>query len=530
MRITGGKKAESNMLFIALLVAAAVAISYFLGSAITAYVVKELSYSDDINLAVAASSEYEWSLQNKGRLKSLRIDGIATSFGNVKVYLENDGARYLVLDSSQINASQVQKIIETGVKQPEGNETEVKSPEENAEDKIGIRLKYNENSEYDTDNDGAESIYGVVDLSVQETSFSQEVNKSNLCTRWEAVSLEDLSSVQSCHGNEDCCGFVNLEAKREGWAEPYYATFGNDNIGHRNTISAQVIYTEFNTTGDEKYANTASSRWAGLNASFDEYYLQFPDACMETCRLNLENKSSYRLVFEIEGNATLTIKRINYEIDVNIVNNPPENTQALPNLSIEEGKSARIDLGDYFNDDDQLAYDYYISEGIDITFDGNDAVISAKEGFAGVAQTFITANDSEYFAVSNLFTINVTEKPEKTAVKPSNIFAVVDKEGKTVAWIDEGGNAYFTGAINDNAVIIPSPNSFVIQDSLHQNIALIDSDGDIYLKGSVEEDSLLEYSGRRFEVRSGANAAVAFIDESGNLRLKGRTHEKYILE
>src|SRR3989338_332697 len=180
MIITGGKKAESRMLLIALLVAAAVAISYFLGSAITAYVVKELSYSDDTNLAVAASSGYEWSPKNPGRLKSLRIDGTATSFGNVKVYLENDGARYLVLDSSQINVSQVQKIIETGVKQPEGNETEGNFPEEAMGDKIGIRLKYNENSEYDTDNDGAESIYGVVDLSVQETSFSQEVNKSNL--------------------------------------------------------------------------------------------------------------------------------------------------------------------------------------------------------------------------------------------------------------------------------------------------------------------------------------------------------------
>src|SRR3989338_4135270 len=85
-------------------VIALIAGAYFLGPGITSFVVKQFGYTEDLNLMVSSSGEYIWDIKNPGILKNARIDGSITTQGNAKVYLEgNNGAKYLILDSSEIN-------------------------------------------------------------------------------------------------------------------------------------------------------------------------------------------------------------------------------------------------------------------------------------------------------------------------------------------------------------------------------------------------------------------------------------------
>ncbi len=484
---------------------------YYLGPAITSFVIKEFEYADSLNLLVTSSGEYTWNMQNPGSLRNARIDGSITNSGNARVYLEGNGNRYLILDTRSINESKEPPSIYFSTAGEEANTTG---------NSIDLRLDYNENSEYDRNNDGKESIYGIIDLSPARTKFNFDADDGNLCTRWEIINQNELTSTQVCYGSSNCCAYVSLAPKRSNWSEPYYASFGSDNAGYKNIISAQVIHTEFNATGDGLHSNTISGGWKSLNASFYEYYKEFLNSCEETCSLSGLNKTSYRLVFEIDDNATLQIDRIYYDVDADIAeNNPPLLVKSLPNITIESGKTAEINLTYYFADGDneELEYFYYRSDGIKIEFDKNTAILKAESGFYGLVPTFITANDTKDTAISNLFNINITEAPEQ----PKK-FAVANPEGEIIFEIDEFGNAHIAGEIFENLEeITPTKNSFVIQDAEGLNVAYINSSGSVFLRGNIREFSPLESGDLKLEIRNEDDELVAFFDETGNLEIKG---------
>ena len=87
-----------------LIAAAILGISlYFLGPSITGFVIKEFSYSKDVNLVVTSNGNYTLELDDIGELKSLKLDGRVTIYGKAKVYIEHDGLRHLVFDSTRLN-------------------------------------------------------------------------------------------------------------------------------------------------------------------------------------------------------------------------------------------------------------------------------------------------------------------------------------------------------------------------------------------------------------------------------------------
>lgn len=510
MRLNADIKKREFLVIVSVI--ALIAGAYFLGPGITSFVVKQFGYTEELNIIVSSSGDYIWDIKHSGILKNAGIDGSITNQGNARVYLEgNDGVKYLILNSSDINESETPAA---DLSSPSEEEAGFNTTER----AINLKLEYNENSEYDKNNDGRESIYGIIDLKAKP-SFNWEFNEENLCARWEVVNQNDIIATQLCHGSPNCCAYVNLAPKRSNWSEPYFASFGSDNAGNNNIISAQIIYTEFNSTGDELYSNTVSSAWKSLNASFDSYYREFSNVCKETCLLEGLNKTSYRLIFEIEGNATLKLGKIHYDIDVEIINNPPSLVKNISNITLDYGSSAEISLKEHFADseNDALEYSYYENEGMQIEFKGDTAVINPISGFEGIVLTFIRANDSENQAISNLFSINIT-KPKSLLKK----FIVKNKDEKIVFWIDESGNANLTGIISENSGNLePDENSFVIRDGDGNDVAYIDSQGSVFLKGEMEEYSALAYEGYRFEIRNEEDELIAFFDEGGNLRLKG---------
>ena len=81
---------------------------YFLGPSITGFVIKEASYEDNVNLVVTSNGNYTLELDGIGELKSLKLDGMATSYGKSKVYVESNGIRYLVFDSARLGEGKKQ--------------------------------------------------------------------------------------------------------------------------------------------------------------------------------------------------------------------------------------------------------------------------------------------------------------------------------------------------------------------------------------------------------------------------------------
>ncbi len=60
---------------------------------------------------------------------------------------------------------------------------------------ITIDLEYKSGTEFDSDDDGVEPVTGIIDLTVENSLFSWDVDESNLCTRWESYSVDDGDSI-----------------------------------------------------------------------------------------------------------------------------------------------------------------------------------------------------------------------------------------------------------------------------------------------------------------------------------------------
>jgi len=148
------------------------------------------------------------------------------------------------------------------------NSTNLNSEENNS--LILLKLEYNNNSSYDTDNDGVETLEGIIDFTVKNTIFNFDVNKSNLCTRWETYSVENGSVVKVCYGSERCCNFIELEPSTPNWNEVFYSYYGKYGATANNKISAQVVYVDYSLDEKNPYSEIYYSKLTILNAEFKE--------------------------------------------------------------------------------------------------------------------------------------------------------------------------------------------------------------------------------------------------------------------
>ncbi|MFH1711445.1 MAG: hypothetical protein ABH840_03995, partial [Nanoarchaeota archaeon] len=131
---------------------------------------------------------------------------------------------------------------------------------------IAIDLEYNKDSPYDEDNNGEESVNGVVDLTVENTEFNWDVDKSKLCTRWETYSENEDEATTFCYGGEECCNFIELVPLRSNWNEPYYAAFNQYGAGLDNSVSARVIYYDVDLSSAK--VEILNSEWSNLPVKF----------------------------------------------------------------------------------------------------------------------------------------------------------------------------------------------------------------------------------------------------------------------
>ncbi len=550
--------------------------AYYLGPAITGFatVTKQFNYSDEVSLEFGESSEYVWNLANPGSLKSIRITGSKTGQGEAKVYIEDDGARYLVFDSSKLagkpssafgitgfavledkdlkdkegaeiktevdgvlgneqqaifdllvrNINETMNNIEIELeaddgrvsKEIKGTATELQNELinnlslslENSTEKIkimieaefeglereteipvngtaiinetttnetanealenetiinntakktiNIGLDYGSNEIYDADNDGIESLSGVIDFSVDGSEFSWNADQGKLCTRFEIFSVESQESNLVCFGNSECCALVELQSSRGSWNDGMFLSYGDYGSTANNIIFAQVLYANYSLDIDEPYSEIVYSPWGNKTANFEEGLIQFDSACADTCTFS-GNKSSYKLVVEIE-NTTLRISNIEYLVEESAANAYPVLLKEIENISILRNVEYAMDLRNYFFDEDgdYMAYGYYKMDDAAIRFDGSLAYIRLDDNFSGSRLTFITANDSYGTAVSNVFKIGAKSgelgiELESSAINENNWTVGFRTTGTGDLKISAANETTYAELYNDNA-------------------------------------------------------------------------------
>ncbi|MBI2659064.1 hypothetical protein HYX05_03125 [Candidatus Woesearchaeota archaeon] len=97
------KKNVGMSLAVWIIIIVVLAVILFKEPSITGKVIqeKEEIFSENLNLQVDESGEYNWTLRNPGSIKSLKVSGSVTSNGTAKVYLEKDGERKVLFDSTR---------------------------------------------------------------------------------------------------------------------------------------------------------------------------------------------------------------------------------------------------------------------------------------------------------------------------------------------------------------------------------------------------------------------------------------------
>src|SRR3989338_9655039 len=62
---------------------------------------EEEIHSENLNIVQNESGVYEWEVKNPGNIKSVKATGSVSTNGSAKVYIDKNGTRYLLFDSTK---------------------------------------------------------------------------------------------------------------------------------------------------------------------------------------------------------------------------------------------------------------------------------------------------------------------------------------------------------------------------------------------------------------------------------------------
>ncbi len=139
----------------------------------------------------------------------------------------------------------------------------------------------------------------------------------------------------------------------------------------------------------------------------------FTDACVDTCELAPTGDADLTLRVALSDGATLTIGSVTTTAPRQ--NHAPVALGTVPDITIEVGESAVIDLAPLFADpdNDTLTYDYMDVPGVAMRVSGSTLTVSGLA--AGTGESVIYASDLYSITQSNLFTVTVLPAANATA-------------------------------------------------------------------------------------------------------------------
>ncbi len=383
-------------------------------------------YTDELNIEFSKSGEYYWIPKNKGTITSMCISGEVSPEGSVKVYLVTNKT-YLIFNNKK--PTEEEKI-------PIG----LVISELNISTEDNITEKSNTTREIELNLNQKETTTPKIKAIEVKTKFNWNASQNNLCTKFEIYSKEKQNTNIVCQGSEYCCKFIELKPISDKWNNTFYLNYGRYGTTFNNIISAKIIFVNYSLNPENPFIDIITSNIEKLNITFQKETIKFREECMETWNLPKLDETTYKIIFEI-NNSRIKIKNITYTIEKETTKKdiPPELIKEIPDITIEKNREYGLDLKEYFKDrdNDSLSYWYNPMENAEIIFNKDIATIIPKENFTGTEYTFIRANDSFFFAVSNVFKIEITEKG--TDVTKANISEKLIKPkiiiNKPVKWV-----------------------------------------------------------------------------------------------
>ena len=71
------------------------------------------------------------------------------------------------------------------------------------------------------------------------------------------------------------------------WDAPFYSAYGANGATSNNVIKAQVVYVDYDLSGDEPFTEIYYSDWENLTANYFFDYMFFTNICDESCLISM---------------------------------------------------------------------------------------------------------------------------------------------------------------------------------------------------------------------------------------------------
>ncbi|MFH1181672.1 MAG: PKD domain-containing protein [Candidatus Woesearchaeota archaeon] len=175
---------------------------------------------------------------------------------------------------------------------------------------ITIKLAYAGSPGIDSDNNGIENYNGAIDFTAAGTQFSWAANQSNLCTLWRILPEGQGTATLICYGASHCCSFADLSPSASNWDEIFYLYPGAYGVASKATVSAKVVYVDYQLSPENIYADIQFSEWGSLSAEFTQQPFSTFSAPAAITVLSPDNSTALSsgeitLAVRLDGNSSL---------------------------------------------------------------------------------------------------------------------------------------------------------------------------------------------------------------------------------
>ena len=303
--VTARKKILS-LIFIFVL---AVWFSFFFRTILTGYIIKEKAYTQDLNLTLKEDKSYTWNLADypdSFYLTSTALSGSVIGNGSVAVYIEHEGERFLIFNSSVRKDKGLGSLIGvTGYSVEEEVKAEEVPAEEPVEEKVEEEAREAGQLEEEISEEVAEETAEeqITEEPASEAEVEEEVIENiteNITEEIPEVNIteENITIEQLANETVEEEPIVN-ETLEENITEVVNETVEEMNI----TVGEENVTAEENITEEENITKTQT-------------VLTFKDICVETCELPAElfESKSYTLIINVESGTELRLSEIRYSL------------------------------------------------------------------------------------------------------------------------------------------------------------------------------------------------------------------------
>jgi len=115
----------------------------------------------------------------------------------------------------------------------------------------------------------------------------------------------------------------------------------------------------------------------------------------------------------------------------------------------------------------------------------------------------------------------------RTANPSGKKFAITNSSSDTVASIDDTGDLFLLGTINQSqGGLTPETKSFIVTNSTNDVVSYITNTGYLFLQGIIGTGSVTTgVAPTNFEIRNSTNDIIAFINNTGSLQIFGNYYD-----